>query len=114
MVYFTLFFNIMYQIGGEKMLCEGCLDKFVDKLLQEDIKVLEYLEKSNAAIPQCSISRSKIKEETKLSVYKCYTSLDRLECLDMVGQQSRSKSNKYFITNSGKYALASIDKKMMG
>lgn len=96
------------------MFCNCCLDKIIDKLLQNEIEVLEYLLSENALIPQCSLSRSTIKENTGLSEYKCYTSLDRLECYSMVGQQGRSKSNRYYITESGKYALEMIDKKMMG
>lgn len=96
------------------MFCNSCLDKIIDKLLQNEIEVLEYLLNEGATIPQCSISRSTIKNNTSLSEYKCYTSLDRLECYGMVGQQSRSKSNKYYITESGKYALNMIDKKMVG
>lgn len=95
------------------MFCEHCLALAANKLLPEDIIVLEYLGKEKANISQCSISRSTIKNDCNLSDYKCYTALDRLELFDMVAQQIRSKSNKYFITEAGQKILSIIEDKMV-
>lgn len=94
------------------MLCESCLKKSISKLLTEDILILEYLLKEGATLSQCTISRSIIKNNCRLSDYKCYTALDRLELFDMVSQHGRSKSNKYYITDIGKKVLLIIEQKM--
>jgi Fe2+ or Zn2+ uptake regulation protein len=94
------------------MFCQSCLEKSITKLLPNDIVVLEYLLKQNATIAQCAISREVIKDENDLSIYKCYTALERLECFGMVDKQSRSKTSKYYITDAGKFVLNTIENKI--
>ena len=66
-----------------------------DKLLPNEIKILEYLKEQGATIPQCAISRTIVRDESNLTTYKCFTSLDRLECYEFVMQPTKSKANKY-------------------
>ncbi|MNV48245.1 hypothetical protein D3C71_1401420 [compost metagenome] len=94
------------------MFCEECIKKAIEKLRAEDIIILEYLHGRGAVVSQCSISRSIVRDENNLSDYKCYTALERLELFDFVNQQSKSKSNKYFITSKGKEALVIAEKKL--
>jgi NADPH-dependent 7-cyano-7-deazaguanine reductase QueF-like protein len=96
------------------VFCENCLGIFSNKLLPNEIRVLEYLRFRGATISQCAISRTVIRDELGLTTHKCFTSLDRLECYDFVMQPTKSKSNKYYVTSFGETALINIEKKIGG
>jgi predicted transcriptional regulator len=83
-------------------------------LLPNEIKILEYLKEKGATIPQCAISRTVIRDESNLTTYKCFTSLDRIECYEFVMQPTKSKTNKYYITTLGVLALENIEKQIGG
>lgn len=96
------------------MLCMNCLAQATNKLIAEDIIILEYLKEKGANISQCAISRENIRNDLELTSHKCYTAISRLECFDAIGRQIKSKSSKYFITKSGKQILKIIDDKLGG
>lgn len=96
------------------MFCKNCLEKATDKLLSDEIAILEYLFNKNASLPQCAISRQIIRDDLDFTSHICYTAISRLECFDMLDKQPRSKSSKYYITESGKFALNILNNKLEG
>lgn len=93
------------------MLCRSCLEKATNKLLSDEIVILEYLLEKEAVLTQCAISRQIIRDDLDLTSHICYTAIGRLECFDMIEKQPRSKSSKFFITESGKQAIAILNNK---
>lgn len=96
------------------MFCRECLAHATNKLMTEDIMIMEYLNEKAATIPQCSISREIIRDELNLTSYKCYTAIGRLECFDIIDRQVISKASRYFLTEIGKQALEIMENKMQG
>jgi hypothetical protein len=94
------------------MICDSCLSFFIEKLLPEDIIILEFLYEEKANMPQCSMSRNHIKYSCNLSEYKCYTALDRLEILGMIEKSNKTKTSRYWINNLGEKTLNIIRHKM--
>lgn len=96
------------------VFCLSCLEKAVDKLISDDIAILEYLKDENANIPQCAISRKVIKTDLDMPDYKCYTAMSKLENFNMIERQIGSRASKYFITKSGFEILRILEKKLQG
>ncbi|AEO93399.1 gp137 [Bacillus phage G] len=94
------------------MLCINCLQNATNKLIADDIIILEYLNNQGATIPQCTMSRETIKEELKMTNHKCYSSISRLECLDMIERKVGTKSSRYFITKNGQHVLYLVNDKL--
>lgn len=95
------------------MFCDSCLEKVANKLLADDIVILEYLLNNGSIIPQCAISREIIRDDLKKTSHKCYTAISRLEWFGFIDRQIRSKG-KYYITESGRRVLNLIEHKLEG
>lgn len=96
------------------MYCRDCLIKVTERLLPNDIMILEYLNDIGASILQCAVSRETIMRDVQLTVHRCYSTLERLNCLGMIERQPKSKTSKYYITDVGRMALRIIEDKMNG
>lgn len=94
------------------MLCDNCLNYFINKLHPSDLVILEYLNNKEAYTPQFSISTKFIQKDTELSIHHTQNALLRLETLGMIDQARGHRSNKYFITKCGRKALSFIQLKI--
>lgn len=94
------------------MLCKDCLERATNKLLANDVAILEYLHTQKATIPQCSISREIIRDEMGLTSHKCFSALERLDCFGFVEKSNRHKASKYHITETGIEVLTIFEKKI--
>lgn len=83
------------------MLCEKCLKYLSQKIQPDDLKVLVHLNTIEANLPQFSLSRQTVQEETELSIHISSGCLQRLETLDLIGVARIKKSKKYYISSNG-------------
>lgn len=96
------------------MFCNSCLEKVANKLLVDDISILEYLLNKGSIAPQCAISREIIRDDLKTTSHKCFTAINRLEWFGFINRQTGSKKSKYYITESGKHVLNLLEHKLEG
>jgi hypothetical protein len=87
------------------MYCSGCLKQMLQKLNDNDVILLEYLNNENANIPQCSLSWQTIeeyyKDNDKITPHIIYTSMKRLNIFGFVETQKWTRKNKFYITQDG-------------
>lgn len=95
------------------MFCNICLQKLVNKLLPDDILILEYLKSKNANNFQQAISRNTIKTDLEMTDHQCYTSIAKLENFEIISRQFGKRSSRYYITDNGEKSLRILENKLL-
>lgn len=96
-LYMIYFFS---NLGGEKMLCKGCLAQLSRSISKEGVKVLQMIAKSQKGLTQADILEDKNSQRYNLSYSKVNRVIVELEAKLLIDYQVEGRSKRYNLTQN--------------
>ena len=87
-------------------LCDNCLQEISENLSQDDLRVLNYLKKSQTFNQHASVDKTSVMPNVKgMTEFKFNAAMGRLEAACLVKRTTMARPNRFWITKSGRRIL---------